>query len=38
MCNICPIGLLVQEQFLIGGQIGKIVQHIVQKRFDMSGW
>ena len=28
---------VVQEQFLIGGQIRKIVQHILQKRFDMSG-
>ena len=28
--------LLVKEQFLIGGQIRKIVQHILQKRFDTS--
>ena len=30
--------VLVQEQILIGGQIRKIVQHILQKRFDLSGW
>ena len=29
---------LVQEQILIGGQIRKIVQHILQKRFDLSRW
>ena len=28
----------VQEQIIIGGQIRKIVQHILQKRFDMSDW
>ena len=32
------IVVIVQEQILIGGQIRKIVQHILQKRFDLSRW
>ena len=38
--RLCVNGvLIVQEQILIGGQIiRKFVQHILQKRFDMSGW
>ena len=30
--------IIVQEQILIGGQIRKIVQHILQKRFDLTRW
>ena len=30
--------IIVQEKILIGGQIRKIVQHILQKRFDLSRW
>ena len=29
---------IVPEQIIIGGQISKIVKHILQKRFDLSRW
>ena len=38
LSRILTVGILVQEQILIGGQIRKIVQHILQKRFDRSRW
>ena len=36
--SILKKSIIVQEQILIGGQIRKIVQHILQKRFDRSRW
>ena len=32
------LAILVQEQILIGGKIRKIVQHILQKRYDLTRW
>ena len=39
-CTLSMLNMsnIVQEQIIIGGQIRKIVQHILQKRFDLTRW